>query len=97
MNQFCTPAYVYLVVSLFFVIIVALQNHNFYENRVFCIGMYDCDNNNIAISVSLKLIFILFWTFFLNLLCKMGLSFVSWILVFLPWVIMLTILGKYLN
>jgi Na+-transporting methylmalonyl-CoA/oxaloacetate decarboxylase gamma subunit len=37
--------------------------------------------------VAVKAIFVLFWTFILNLLCKNGMKYVSWFLVLLPYVL----------
>jgi hypothetical protein len=36
--------------------------------------------------VAVNAIFVLFWTFILNLLCKNGMKYVSWFLVLLPYV-----------
>jgi type III secretory pathway component EscR len=38
-------------------------------------------------TISIKLLFVLIWTWILNLLCSKGLSVVSWILVLLPFVL----------
>jgi len=41
------------------------------------------------IKILIKAIFILFWTFLLNMLCNNGYKFISWFLVLFPFVIML--------
>jgi hypothetical protein len=38
------------------------------------------------ISIIIKLIFIMFWTWLLNTLCNNGLTIVSWFLVVLPFI-----------
>jgi hypothetical protein len=41
------------------------------------------------LTILIKLIFVAIWTWFLNYLCKKGFSVVSWILVILPFLVML--------
>jgi hypothetical protein len=52
--------------------------------------------NTIGVHIAtqiLKVIFMLLWTFVLNELCNNGFSTVSWILVLLPFVIMLAMIA----
>lgn len=46
-------------------------------------------NNVPIISVAMKFIFILLWTYVLGFLCKKGYSTISWILVLLPFIVMM--------
>ncbi len=93
-KNFCTPAYVYFIISIIFIIVVAIQNYNFYDNKVYCIGMYSCDVTSITMIFMLKLIYIFFWTFILNLICRMGAPILSWALLFFPIILMAVLLGK---
>jgi fatty acid desaturase len=45
-----------------------------------------------AMTLILKIVFILIWTWFLNLLCSAGYSAVSWFLVILPFVLFIVLL-----
>jgi hypothetical protein len=48
------------------------------------------------ISLVIKIVFVFLWTWLLNFLCNKGLGVVSWILVILPFVIVLGIVaGAY--
>jgi hypothetical protein len=96
-SQFCRPAYVYFIVSVIFIIVFAVQNSNYYNNGVYCIGSYNCDGMNITLMFFLKLIFILFWTYVLNSVCSLDLPALSWFLVFLPWLVMLGFLASLLK
>jgi hypothetical protein len=40
-----------------------------------------------------KLIYVLFWTYILNLICKDGHVGVSWLLVLLPWLLLFVMIG----
>jgi hypothetical protein len=42
-------------------------------------------------AVGIKAVFVIIYTFFLNFLCKKGFKSVSWFLVLLPYILMLTI------
>jgi hypothetical protein len=46
-------------------------------------------NNVRAITILIKIVFVLVWTWFLNYLCKKGYSVISWVLVILPFLMMI--------
>lgn len=81
-RKLCTPAYVYLVISLICVLVLMFQNMG--NTSTFCAGSFSCNVTNTTMMFTIQLIFIFFWTWLLNLLCKNGASLVSWILVILP-------------
>jgi len=85
-NQWCTPAYIFFVVSIIFLIVLYVQNSQ--NSNVYCLGQFQCDVSNVGIIFILKIIYMLFWTWILNLLCRAGLSMLSWILLFLPFFVM---------
>ena len=90
-RNLCTPAYVYLVISVVTVFVIALQNLG--DNSVYCLGPYGCKSNNKVTIFILKLIYILFWTWILNIICKSGYETVSWVLVLLPYVLLFVLIA----
>jgi hypothetical protein len=87
----CTPAYVYLVVSLVIIMVMMLQNRG--RHNTYCVGSYQCDvPSTIAVFVG-KLIYVAFWTFILHALCKAGYRQVSWVLVLFPFLLFFVMLG----
>jgi hypothetical protein len=52
--------------------------------------MLNVQNNPVIFIV--KLVYILFWTWILNLICKDGHSGISWVLVFLPFILSVLLL-----
>jgi len=44
----------------------------------------------------MKVLYILFWTWVLNLMCKGGYKNVAWFLVLLPFVLFFVVLGLYI-
>jgi hypothetical protein len=49
--------------------------------------MLNVENSPVIFIV--KLLYILFWTWILNLMCKDGHSGISWLLVFLPFILII--------
>ena len=41
LKKLCTPAYVYLVISIIFIIVSSLQNYG--NVNTYCLGDYECD------------------------------------------------------
>jgi len=86
LRKLCTPAYIYLVISMFSIIIIMLQNTS--NSNTYCMGYYTCQVPNIFLIFAIKLIYVLFWTWILNLICKAGLPGVSWALLLFPYILM---------
>ena len=86
LRKLCTPAYLYLVISVFSIIIIMLQNGS--NSNTYCMGNYSCQVPNIYLIFVVKFIYVLFWTWILNLLCKAGYPSVSWLLLLFPFILM---------
>jgi hypothetical protein len=90
-RNLCTPAFIYLFISVIIFIVIAVQN--FGNTTKYCVGTYECNIPNTYLMFIFKAIYILFWTFILNSLCKAGYKEVSWFLVLLPIILLFIILG----
>ena len=90
-KNLCSPAFLYLLISVVVFIVIAVQN--FGNTTKYCLGEYECFVPNTFIIFIFKAIYILFWTFILNSLCKAGYKEVSWFLVLLPILLLFIILG----
>ena len=86
LRKLCTPAYLYLVISAFSIIIIMLQNGS--NSNTYCMGNYSCQVPNIYLIFVIKLLYVLFWTWILNLLCKAGYPGISWVLLLFPFILM---------
>ncbi len=91
----CDPAYYYLLISLTIIVVVALQNYGI--GHRYCVGTQTCPSTNVHSLVVVKLLYILVWTWILNLLCKNGLEPISWVLVLIPIVIMLIFMAMFVS
>jgi hypothetical protein len=86
LTNMCTPATIYFVLSLIGLIMVGLNNLNNHDKV--CIGNYNCYVGNNTTIFILNAIYILFWTFILDLMCKGGYSSLSWFVLLLPFIIL---------
>ena len=85
LRKVCTPALLYLLLSSFAIFVMFFQAFN--ENTKYCIGDGICDKPTIVLIFIVKIVYVLFWTWLLNLICKSGYSAVSWFLVLLPFIL----------
>jgi hypothetical protein len=93
-RQLCTPSKVYFALSIFFIILAAIQNIGCVGE--YHLGHYSCSVPSTLLVFTIKLIYIVFWTWVLNLICKDGHKMISWFLVLFPIILMFVLLGALL-
>lgn len=91
LKELCTPAMVYFVISMIALMMVLFQNLG--NNNSYNVGSFSCRVPNTAVVFIVKLIYVLFWTYILNLICKDGHTGLSWLLVLLPWILLFVMIG----
>jgi hypothetical protein len=69
-------------------VIQNLGNSNSYN-----LGSFRCRVPSTTIVFIIKLIYILFWTYILNLICKDGHTTLSWLLILFPFILLFLIIG----
>ena len=82
LRNLCTPAVIYLGISMLLLVVMYIQNRNNVD--VYCLGAYECDVTNVTAIFIVKFIYILFWTWILNLICNSGWTSIAWLLLLLP-------------
>lgn len=90
-KKLCTPAYVYLVLSAIGIIAMMFQNAG--NTKSYRVGNFECEVPNTAAVFIGEGIYIAFWTFVLNALCKAGYKKVSWFIVLIPFILMAILIG----
>lgn len=90
-SKLCSPSYIYFIVSVIFLAISAFQNVG--NNKTYDLGMYSCNVPSCIIIFIMKILYIIFWTWILNLMCKDGHSGVAWFLVLLPFILLFVVIG----
>ena len=90
-KKLCTPAYVYLVISAIAIIIMMFQNGG--NTDMYCVGSFECPVPNTALVFLFNFLYVAFWTFILDSVCKAGHKNVSWFLVVFPFILFFVLLG----
>ena len=89
-KNLCTPAFFYLAISVVIFVVIAVQN--FGNTSKYCLGNYECYVPNTFMMFVFKALYILFWTFILNTLCKAGYKEISWLILLIPFILTFIIL-----
>jgi|TARA_B110000444_G_scaffold39431_1_gene35220 mannose/fructose/N-acetylgalactosamine-specific phosphotransferase system component IID len=91
-NSLCTPAQLYLGMSVLAVLTQCYQNVG--NPNVFACGLMKASTpiNNIFY-IAFEVLYVLGWTYLLNILCKKGYNQLSWLLVLLPFIAMFILIG----
>ena len=86
LKELCTPAMLYFVISIIGLVIVLMQNLG--NTNSYHVGSFSCRVPNTAVVFIVKLIYVLFWTWILNIICRDGFEGIAWILDLLPYLLM---------
>jgi hypothetical protein len=90
-KELCPPAMLYFYISIIFFVIALMQNLG--NNFNYSLGDFSCNVTNTTIVFIIKLMYILFWTYVLNLICKNGNSNLSWFLLLFHFILFFVLLG----
>ena len=98
LNSLCSPAYLYFILSIVLLIIAGIYM-NTDDMKHYCVGR--CNPVQVILFFLIKLIFIIFWTWILNVLCRGGAGWLSWLMVLFPFImifaVVLTTFGGILS
>lgn len=87
----CKPAYVYLVISILATVVLMFQNSG--NQSTYCVGSFECPVPSTPLVFLVKIIYIAFWTFVLNSICRAGHKQIAWFLVLLPFILFFVLIG----
>lgn len=91
LKELCTPAVLYLVLSMIGLMMAAFQNMG--NQNIYNLGSFSARVPNTLFVFIAKLIYILFWTWILNLICKDGHTEIAWFLVLVPFIILFAVIS----
>ena len=91
LKDLCTPAMIYFVISIISLALILFQNLG--NSDSYCVGSFSCRVPNTGFVFIVQLIYVLFWTYVLNLICKDGHSGISWLLVLFPFILLFVMIG----
>ena len=93
-NNLCRPAYLYLLISMFILTFLFIQNLG--NTNMYCVGSYQCQVPNTLTIFIGKALYIIFWTWILNSICSFGFPEISWLLVLFPIILFFVLIGLLL-
>jgi len=91
LKELCTPAYVYFILSVIGIIASVIQNMG--NKNVYKMGMFSARVPSTMLVFLVKIVYVLFWTWILNLICKDGHKEIAWFLVLIPFILLFVIMG----
>lgn len=89
LKDLCSPALFYFVLSVVGLLLSAFQNMG--RRNTYVLGGMTRRVPNTSLVFLVKIVYILFWTWVLNLICKDGYTGVSWFLVLIPFILLFAI------
>lgn len=95
LKKLCTPALVYFIISFIAIFIMLLQN--FGSRSVYCLGGFSCDVSSVSIIFIIKILYVLFWTWILNLMCGAGYKNIAWFLVLFPFILFFILIALMIS
>lgn len=90
-KKLCTPAHIYFLLSAISLVIIGLQNLG--NTNKYCVGNYTCVVGNTIGVFLVKMLYVIFWTWVLNTLCRAGYTNLSWFLFLLPFISMFILIA----
>lgn len=91
-KKLCTPSLIYFVISLIALVLMGIQNINGKSDSL-CLGNYNCNVGSKLLVFILYSVYIIFWTFIFDLMCKAGYSELSWFIVLIPFILFFLLLA----
>ena len=91
MGDLCSPSLVYFVISVLAVLMMIIQNLG--NSTKYNLGNFSMNVPSVTLVFIVKIMYILFWTWILNLICKDGHKEIAWLLVLLPFILLFVIIG----
>ena len=93
LTNLCAPAAFYLYLSIFALLVMVFQNIG--NNDIYCLGSYTCNVSSVSLIFIIKIVYVLFWTWVLNLICKSGFPIVSWLFVLFPFILFFILIAAF--
>ena len=89
-DSLCNPAKFYFIISTIFFVLLLLQNLG--QGSQFNLGVHSVNFHQTPMILIGNLLYLLAWTWLLNIICKHLHPIISWVLVFFPLIISFFIL-----
>jgi hypothetical protein len=91
LKELCTPAFFYFVISMVGLIVLVITNLG--NTTKFNLGFFSVNVPNVTFIFITQFIYILFWTWILNLICRDNRKGFAWFLVLIPFILSFIIIA----
>ena len=95
LTELCRPAFLYFFISMIAFILILVQNIH-QPMGIYAVGDMSCPATNKIMIFGIKFLYIFFWTWVLDLICKAGFTGISWFLVLLPLILFFLLIGLFI-
>lgn len=92
-DELCRPAKFYLYISLVGIALSILQNCQSFDNSKYRCGSFSANVPSVMLIFAFKLLYIAFWVYVINLICRDNSKRLAWLLVLFPFILIFVILG----
>jgi hypothetical protein len=89
-QSLCTPAFIFFVLSVISLLVMLFDNIE--NTNQYCFGNVSCNVANTSTIFIVEIIFLVFWTWFLNAICSRGYTNVAWFILLFPYIVLFAIL-----
>jgi hypothetical protein len=89
----CRPASFYFYLSLVGIILSIIQNMRNFDNSRYKCGSFSVVVPSVMLIFAFKILYVVFWTYIINLLCKDNNMRLAWLIVLFPIILFFVILG----
>ena len=89
-QSLCTPAFIFFIISVLSLFIMLFDNIE--NTHHYCFGNVSCNVANTSTIFIVEILFIVFWTWFLNFICSRGYVNVSWFILLFPYILLFGLL-----
>ena len=89
-QSLCTPAFIFFILSVISLFIMLFDNLE--NTHSYCFGNVSCNVANTSTIFIVEILFIVFWTWFLNFICSRGYANVAWFILLFPYILLFAIL-----
>jgi hypothetical protein len=82
MTNLCPQSKLYLIFSIIMFLTMVFQNSGNVD--IYCLGKLNCDAPNLYMIYMIKILYTVFWTVILQMLCTANQPIIAWALLFYP-------------
>ena len=92
-KNLCPPALFYFTISILGLFISCLEN--IYNDKKYNLAGFSCEVPSTFLVFVVQFLYIIFWSWILNLICKNKYSWFAWVLVLFPFILLFVLFFSF--